>query len=102
MSTHRPDKWVLVKVNGDDPHYRVFGVWFGGLLYGDSWRLNSGVTRAEEKDGYYHFYGSSGSEYICNKETEGNTSLSINILSGLPNSEVVETPEDVENFDWII
>lgn len=64
-----PDNWVIIKIKGDDPHYRVLAGWSGGYATGDSWRMNSGITRVEFEDGKYTFYGSSGSCYVCHKET---------------------------------
>jgi hypothetical protein len=68
---YSPDKWMLIEIKGIDPHYRVFGVWYGGYLDGDSWRLNSGIIAVEEDDNYYYFYGNTGSVYRCHKESYG-------------------------------
>jgi len=48
---YNPDNWVVIKMNGDDPHYRVLAGWSGGYLDGDSWRMNSGITRVEDAGG---------------------------------------------------
>ena len=64
---YAPDKWLILKISGIDPHYKVFGVWAGGYLYGDSWRMNSGIVRSTDGDEFINFYGSSGSCYSCNK-----------------------------------
>lgn len=48
MNEYTPDNWVVVFLNGDDPHYRVLVGWSGGYLTGDSWRMNSGITRVEK------------------------------------------------------
>ena len=39
MSDYTPDKWVLVKISGNEspPVYKVFACWAGGYLDGDSW-----------------------------------------------------------------
>lgn len=64
-----PDNWVVLKINYDGMiTYRVLAGWSGGYLYGDSWRMNSGITRVEEDGNYYEFYGSSGSCYRCHKK----------------------------------
>lgn len=68
---YTPDEWVLVKISGPDPHYRVFGSWRGGYLSGDSWRMNSGVTSVEKKGDYYLFHGKSGSVYKCHRKFYG-------------------------------
>ena len=65
MTEYKPDTWVVVKIHGDDPHYRVLGGWSSGYLDGDSWRMNSGIIGHEFDSGYWHFKGSSGSIYKC-------------------------------------
>jgi hypothetical protein len=62
---------MIIKITGKDPHYRVFGSWYGGYGGGDSWRMNSGITKLIEEDDYYLFIGSSGSTYACHKDTYG-------------------------------
>ena len=73
MNEYNPDKWLLFKIEGTDPHYRVFGSWSGGYLDGDSWRMNSGIVRVEESENHYLFHGYSGSVYKCHKEMYGAT-----------------------------
>jgi hypothetical protein len=62
MSDYNPDKWLVVKITGKDtpPIYKVFACWYGGYLGSDSWKLNSGITKVTEEDGYFFFEGSSG------------------------------------------
>ena len=48
MSNYKPDNWVVIKMDGDNPHYRVLAGWSGGYLHGDSWKINSGITRVED------------------------------------------------------
>jgi len=69
MSTYNPDTWVILRIdNGDDPvYFKVLAGWSGGYLDGDSWKLNSGITKVELIDDYYHFHGWSGSVYKCHK-----------------------------------
>lgn len=72
-----PDKWLILKVND---HYRVFGTWSGGYLDGDSWRMNSGITKVEEDDEHYLFTGSSGSVYKCRKTAYGSTGYGYSVI----------------------
>jgi len=68
---HNPDSRVVLKIKegkGTFPFYKVLGGWSGGYLQGDSWRLNSGITKVKEDGDYYEFYGESGSCYRCHKE----------------------------------
>jgi hypothetical protein len=69
---YHPDRWMLVYIDSDDPHYRVFGSWYGGYLHGDSWRLNSGIKLCvEDLDRFVSFIGSSGSVYRCHRDAYG-------------------------------
>ena len=116
MSEYMPDNWVIIKLKGDTPHYRVLGGWSGGYLTGDSWRMNSGIVRVEEdtikyNEDYsthvYKFYGSSGSCYICGKNTYGLRMNNVGVWNELEkkNGDKVELmPEETDwlNMDWII
>lgn len=75
---YEPHKWVLVKI---DEYYKVLGAWYGGYLGGNSWRLNSGVVKAEQDENYWYFHGHSGSIYKCHKDSYGVTSASGPILT---------------------
>lgn len=83
---YRPGRWVVVKIKSKETHYRVFAVWSGGYLHGDEWKLNSGITKAELIDDHYHFEGSSGSVYICRKNSYGSSGYGWGVLDGLTRS----------------
>lgn len=105
MSQYNPDKWLLIKIGGTDPHYRVFGSWSGSYVNGDSWRMNSGITRVEEDGDYYKFFGSSGSCYRCHKEMYGATAYCWGIAKGYEDEErltIMEKPDNIMDMDWII
>ena len=108
MANYYPDRWVLVKITGTDPHYRVFATWRGGYLTGDSWKLNSGVTAVEEDETHYRFHGSSGSVYECHKKCYGNLGMyGEGVIRGYcERSEgtmgLIEQMPDVMSMDWII
>ena len=60
MSEYLPDNWVVLKIKEgklDSGFYKVLAGWSGGYLDGDSWRINSGITRVEDHETYYSFYG---------------------------------------------
>lgn len=97
-----PDNWVIIKIKGDDPHYRVLGGWSGGYTTGDSWRLNSGITRVEEDNDCFYFYGSSGSVYKCGKQVYGlrmNNNHVWRAMQAQHGDDKVELMR--ENTDWI-
>lgn len=78
MSEYNPESWVIIKIINDKTDqddlkvlYKVFGSWRGGYIDGDNWRLNSGITKVEEQENCYIFYGASGSAYRCYKTGEG-------------------------------
>lgn len=66
---HMPESWVILEIltKQSTVVYKVFGMWYGGYLHGDSWRMNSGIVKMEENDNHYSFIGFSGSTYICKK-----------------------------------
>ena len=69
---YNPDKWVILKITNKatgEVHYRVFATWYGGYTQCEEWKLNSGIEKVIVADYHYVFVGTSGSEYICNKET---------------------------------
>lgn len=107
MSEHLPDNWVVIFLNGDDPHYRILAGWSGGYAQGDSWRMNSGIVKVEETESHYRFYGSSGSCYVCHKEAyclRMNNAYIWNQLQELHGDKVKMMDKDTDwlEMDWII
>lgn len=68
ITMETPERWVILKMSNG---YKVFATWSGGYLYGDRWRINSGISRVDYEDGFYLFYGLSGSCYKCYKKGYG-------------------------------
>lgn len=99
-----PESWVILKFKNQETFYKVFATWAGGYLDGDRWQMNSGITKVEEDDNHYYFYGYSGSCYACKK---GNycvaTSYGQGVLDSVlnnaykVNTQVVVLPE---NTNW--
>ena len=85
MSDYNPDKWVVVRITGKDtpPVHKVFACWYGGYLGSDSWKLNSGITRAYEEGQCFMFDGSSGSTYACHKASYGTNGYGSDVLSNM-------------------
>jgi len=80
---NKPDKWVVIKIGEESPVYKVFASWYGGYLDGDSWKMNSGITKIEETDKSFLFHGYSGSIYECNKNSYGTNSYSEQVLNNI-------------------
>jgi len=85
MSDYRPDKWVVVKITAPDstPIHKVFACWYGGWAGSDSWKLNSGITKATLEGNVYSFEGSSGSVYECHKDIYGTNGYGWGVLQGV-------------------
>lgn len=85
MSDYIPDKWVVVKISRDnvDTIYKVFASWYGGWAGSDSWKLNSGITRATFGGEVYSFEGSSGSVYECHKNLYGTNMYGQGVLNNM-------------------
>ena len=103
--TYKPDNWVVIKLKGDDPHYRVLAGWSGRYLSGSSWRMNSGITAVEEDDESYYFSGSSGSTYRCGKGSYALRMNNAGIWKQLQelhgdNVELMSEDTDWMNVDW--
>lgn len=84
MSEYRPDKWVVVKI-GDGNLYKVFACWYGGWAGSDSWKLNSGITKATLEGYVYSFEGASGSVYECHKDCYGTNLYGSGVLQDMIN-----------------
>lgn len=113
MSTYIPDGWVVIKLTGTDPHYRVFGSWRGNFTDPEKWRLNSGIVKCSYGpwDGLsetYKFDGFSGSIYYCNKSSYGMIgAYNLSVLGELVKKsnnlmEVLDDRDDWTTMDWII
>ena len=103
---YHPDMWVILKVTPKKGKtwYRVLGSWYGGYLGSDSWRMNSGITKAEDIDSSFAFHGVSGSTYICSKNHYGMSGYTTSVLANHQDaykhagSTLEVMPEDT---DWL-
>lgn len=84
-SNYYPDKWLIIEINDREnaPLHKVFGTWSGSYLYGDSWRMNSGIVGVHSKGGHITIAGNSGSHYIVSDKNYGATVYGANIISDL-------------------
>jgi hypothetical protein len=81
---YTPDRWVIIKITNletGDTHDRVFAGWYGGYTGSDSWKMNSGITKTEDKGDHILFHGSSGSVYKCYKQAYGMSGYMSSVLS---------------------
>ena len=86
MSDYTPDRWLIVKiVTPKERLYKVFASWSGGYGGSDSWKMNSGITRASLVDDRWEFDGYSGSVYSCHKESYGVSGYNGNVLQNFIN-----------------
>lgn len=84
MADYTPDRWMVLRIQTDkEILYKVFAAWSGGYGGGDSWKLNSGITRATWADPYWEFDGSSGSVYRCHADSYGTNGYGNTVLSNL-------------------
>jgi len=85
MSDYKPDRWIVLRIHAPTQVlYKVFASWSGGGFMGsDSWKLNSGVTRATFAEPYWKFDGSSGSVYRCHQDRYGTNAYGSTVLSNL-------------------
>ena len=107
MSYYTPDNWVVIKLKGEDPHYRVLAGWSGGYTTGDSWRMNSGITKVIEEDDHWLFIGSSGSTYACHKDKYCLRMNNAHVWDTLQKNhadkvELMDEDTDWHSIDWII
>ena len=84
MSDYRPDRWTIIRIHATgETIYKVFASWSGGYAGSDSWKLNSGITRATLVGDSWEFDGSSGSVYSCHKDSYGTNGYGGHVLNGL-------------------
>ena len=62
---------MLKFMHGGTVVYKILATFYGGYTTGDSWKLNSGITKIEEEGQCFLFHGSSGSVYRCHKNAYG-------------------------------
>jgi len=96
MNENKPDSWVILKLPSGHG-YKVLAGWSGGYLDGDSWRLNSGITRIEREGEYYMIHGYSSSVYQCHS-SRYTLSMSIAGIAESLQRQGTEVMDDRE--DW--
>ena len=106
MSEYLPDNWVVLKITYQNKTvYKVLAGWTGSYVNGDAWRMNSGITRVEDHETYYNFYGYSGSVYKVWRDRYGlrmNNAGVYNHWKEKHGDAIEMMPEDTDwmNMDW--
>lgn len=106
MSDYYPDKYCILKLTNKETgetHYRVFATFYGGYIYGDSWKMNSGIESAKMlAGGCIEFLGTSGSTYGCNIHSYGVGGWHASVLRSIieKQKDLVDI-EVMEDRDWI-
>jgi hypothetical protein len=91
---YRPDSWVIIALTTPTDHIKkVLAGWSGGYLYGDEWRLSSGITKVTDKDTHWEIENESGSVYQCHKESER--------LSGMTGSIYYSYQQQAEKLEGV-
>jgi hypothetical protein len=94
MSTHTPDRWVIVEIAYPDMTFRrVLGGWGGGYLDADEWRMSSPIVEIVDAGDFWEVRNESGGTYRCRKGGEGFTGLSAQIYANL--EETAKAKDDV-------
>ena len=101
-NVHTPDRWLIIRIiRNDDTLYKVFASWYGGYLGANSWRFNSGITKARKKGDVWYFEGESGSIYQCHKNCYGAHSYGQGVLQKIiENSEGAVVTIMPHDTDW--
>lgn len=98
---YTPDAWVVLKTAPDV--HKVLASWGGGFLDGDSWKLNSGITKIVETADAYEIHGWSGSVYRCMKTRERLSGYSSSVLANfkkaIPDIELVAIEKVLPLYD---
>ena len=102
MAEYTPDSWVVIKMTHKDQIiYKVLGGWSGSYVDGSSWRLNSGITKAEYdiSNDVWRFHGSSGSVYIVDPDNYGVRMATADIWNTMKTT-YPDNVELLDNQDW--
>ena len=109
---YEPDSWVVLKVNDENPHYRLLCGWRGnyqkdGRPIHEEWKLSGGIVSVEDKGDSYFFTISNENTYNCNKTEyfvqKGNMHVLRTILDN--ENKDVEFIKHIENFEewkWLL
>ena len=99
---YNPDNWVMIKVNGENPHYRILVGWDEkNKENNDLWKIDQGITRVEEDKDYFYFYGYGGSVYKCSKQSYYLKDNILHVWSTIHTQQEDKVELMKENTDWL-
>jgi hypothetical protein len=94
MSVYTPDGYAVIKTTvNDDTFFKVFSSWSGGYLHGDSYRLNSGISKLVVDGEFYCFHGFSGSVVEVYKDSTRISAYNSGILAKVVGQKDIELLE---------
>jgi hypothetical protein len=106
VAQYKPDKWVILKVSSNnETALKVLAGWSGSYLDGQSWKINSGITKYEIEGDYFLFYGYSGSVYKCHKNMYGTNMIMCGIISQVednPDVKVLNEEDALKELEGIV
>lgn len=101
----KPDKWVILHVNDQQPFFKILSAFYGGYLGSDSWRLSSPIVKIEYNNGENKFLitTDNGTAYELCQECYGFASVSNDIYENIKKDaddnnilfNVIENPNDI-------
>lgn len=85
MNSYTPDVWVILEFESEKygKIRKILAGWYGGYCGSDSWKLSSGNLPEYMEDDFIVFPQSSGSEYLCHKDSERLSGLTGDIFRQL-------------------
>lgn len=114
-STYTPDHWIIIRLSTPKygTVYKILCSWSGSYMYGESWKLSSGILTFEENEekGLYMSKQESGSIYVLRKVSEEMSSIMLGIYQNTlievqkcsGSAEIIESKdylEMVQNGDY--
>ena len=96
---YTPDRWVIIKISkGGETLYKVLAGWSGSYLEGQSWKVNSGISKCDVEGNHILFHGHSGSIYKCHRKGYGANMIMGGIMAQLDGVEGVKVLSEEEAF----
>lgn len=75
---YKPDRWQILEITNTktgETIKKVLAGWGGGYLYGDSWRMSSGIESVTEDAENFTVKNFSGSTYVLRKTCQGRSGI---------------------------